>query len=111
MRFKVSKTSCWEGEIPCEGATKEAVKLVDRREVDNPEKLRMYANHPQGWYGSGSNHRVENNRIARDMKSEAWVIEAESLLDFIRRFGECVVTVTEGEDPEVKVEIYDTWRE
>ena len=61
------------------------------------------------WYMKGSNHRVENGMIRRDMGVEqAWAVTTD-LWAFIAKYGSCVVK--QDMDGYKSVEIYDTYRE
>jgi len=52
---------------PVEGAFKTQRVRVDRRTVSSPDQLR-YEPERSTWYQVGTNHRVENGCIARDME-------------------------------------------
>ena len=79
---------------------------VDRRTVDAPEKL---GDKVSQWYSFGSNHRVENGMICRDIgMKEVWVMKIPDLIDFALEVERIVVLNCKGC---IEIEIYDTWRE
>lgn len=104
MKYLVSKTSVYN-EKPCEGAYKVLVTIVDRRTVDCPSKLKYESN----WYERGTNHRVENGKICRDLgKEEEWEVEIPDLLEFVKKHERCILRIEEGRP---SIEIYDDYRE
>lgn len=108
MLFEISRTSsrCDYTEQPCEGAVLSQRPRVDRRTVDDPKKLRFGSD---TWYQHGTNHRVEDGHIVRDMEMVSiWVIDIQSLdalMTFIRECGDAIVL------SETSIEIYDDRRE
>lgn len=52
----------------------------DARTVDDPSKVIAHKGEPTDWwYSEGSNHRVENGWITRDLQAEDWFVEFNSL--------------------------------
>lgn len=79
MKFQIYRANDYTtGLPPCDKAFAGKVMRVDTRTVDDPAKLKK----PFGdeWYRQGTNHRVEDGRIKRDMGLEhAWFIEISTL--------------------------------
>lgn len=109
MKFEIYKTSaryCTEAP-PVEGAFLGEVMRVDTRTVDDPAKLKYAAD---TWYKNGTNHRVENGKIKRDLGfDQVWMVEIstlEELMNLIARTDRQQI-VMDGLD----IEIYDDYRE
>lgn len=110
MKFKISRTSDWGENQPCEEAFKGKYIYVDERSVDDASKLK-YRDAQNDWYSNGSNHRIENGHIKRDFMQDGWMIKVNSikqLIDFVSKYGDVVISTHFG-TPEI--EIYDTYRE
>lgn len=118
MLFQVTRTSAWHEEYkPHEKCIPITLTRVDRRKFRTPEEHdekigAIYGN----WFSLGSNHRITEDGIARDMeKRQAWAIEInslEELMNFKDEVGcELVITTSyiDGEFPQI--EIYDDYRE
>jgi len=110
MIFKICRTSdpSVGDHPPVEGAFKTERVQVDRRSVSSPDHL-YNPTERSTWYRVGTNHRVENGCIARDMEMMTiWAVEIpslEALLALIQTCGhEIVMTGT-------TIEIYDDYRE
>jgi len=83
---------------------------VDERIVDDPKKINAYGHTEAWWYGEGTNHRVENGHIKRDLEPEAvYVVEIPDIWAFVEKHGDCVLSIN-SEGFRV-VEIYDDDRE
>ena len=109
--YLVSKTSLRDdSKKPCEEAYKVMMKKIDRRTTDDPAKIP--ASHGDGawWYKKGTNHRVENGFICRDLGwREAWVVKVYDIYNFICEHGECVLSIKH--EGFMEIEIYDDYRE
>lgn len=104
--FMCSRASMYS-EKPCEEAFKALVPYTDIRTVDDPAKLRGISN---DWYERGTNHRVINGQIARDLgPREEWMVEVHDLLAFVAKYGDCVLSVESNGF--MSIEIYDSYRE
>lgn len=108
----VRRTSSYDGS-PCDEAEMQTYTYVDRRTVDDPNKLRMGA---ESWHKDGTNHRVENGHICRDFPGRnRWVVlipDSEALESFIDKYGE--VIISKNKDGSVicyEIEIYDDYME
>jgi hypothetical protein len=109
--YRISRTSSWDSR-PCEEAFQCEVMNVDRRSADDPKKIPAFNGTDGDWYERGSNHRVENGRICRDMGWRAeWFVEmeAEDIWAFADKYGSLVVQIDVDGWP--KIEIYDDYRE
>lgn len=118
MIFEVIRTSDLGGKkIPYEKCIRVKLKWVDRRKFLTPE---LYdKNKPSNckkWFDEGTNHRTEDDCIARDIgEIEVWGMEInslEELLNFINETDEEVIISTSLVDYKTPcLEIYDDWRE
>lgn len=92
---------------PCEDAFRARIAETDWRCVSDPALL------PGGkreWFASGTNHRVVDGRIGRDLgEEEVWAVEIEDVLAFVAQHGPCILQVTL--DGFWSIEIYDDYRE
>lgn len=90
---------------PCEGAVRGEKTSVDTRAVNDPSQLRYDG---KDWYKRGTNHRVENGQIKRDLGMElVWMLEVASLdelLALVAKEGKIVLK-------DDSIEIYDDYRE
>lgn len=92
---------------PCPEAFKATVRVVDRRSVDHPSKLTMGE---KTWYERGTNHRIENGHIYRDLGIESvWVVAVSDIVAFVDKHGD--VIVSRNNNGFATLEIYDTYRE
>ena len=80
-------------EKPCNEAVQFEEIYTDIRVVGSPDELGCMTS--EQWYSEGSNHRIINGKIARDtVYNKEWAVKLatlESLMDFIKKYGECVV--------------------
>lgn len=107
--FIVRRTSK-QGGKPCDEAFEAEIMRVDSRNTDDPKKILVYGG-TEGWYKHGSNHRLENGRICRDIFDKVYVIELDSItniMNFIDKYGECIIDRDRGF---CTIEIYDNYRE
>lgn len=110
--FRVKRSSARLGghTPPCEGAVQRMTVIVDWRYTDDPKKLRCNKGTDGDWWIRGTNHRIENGCICRDLGWQAgWFIEIPDVMDFVRQYGDCVVSI--DEDGYESIEIYDDYRE
>lgn len=113
MKFAVRRTSLWEDDKPpCANAVLEPVTYIDRRTVDDPAKLKNRLD-KEDWYERGSNHRVENGMITRDIPSQDWFVEMEwdDLKEFCELHGRIVLSRYWRNSAYWQIEIYDDYRE
>jgi hypothetical protein len=110
MKFKVSRTSLFNDEKPCEGSFKEKYIRIDERSINDPSKNKFMKN----WYDEGNNHRVENGHIKRDFVEEGWFVEIATLLKFIQfsnNNGPIIIRKFYHNASITEIEIYDDFRE
>ena len=108
--FIATRTSIFvdDGTVsPCDGAFLARCMQVERRRVgDNTGD----ADFEEWWKSKGSNHRIENGYFCRDIGyATKWFIEITDIMDFVRKHGECVVSI--DDDGFNCIEIYDYYRE
>lgn len=114
LKFIVNRTSARNSEEPpCEGAVAEQRPYVDIRSVDSPEKLTYPHDAAQDWYKRGSNHRVIDGCIVRDLEAhQVWTIELadlSALSNFCKIYGPIVIE--QDVTGALLLEIYDDYRE
>lgn len=108
--FIVSRTSEWDkNKSPCDEAFKAKIKNIDIRNAKSPCELNDEYTR-ENWYNQGSDHRVIDGNIARDMGYNArWVIEVNDVMEFVRKYGQIVINHDFWGFPHI--EIYDDYRE
>lgn len=95
---------------PCHQSRMAITPIVDSRNTDDPKKVPQYRFDDSEWYEKGTNHRVVNGHISRDMGWQCvYVIEIEDVLEFVKEHEECVIRFNSGGYP--VIEIYDAPRE
>lgn len=57
---------------------------LDRRNTDNPTKIRAYKGEKDWWYSEGKNHRIENGEIVRQFDDEFYIININSLNELLK---------------------------
>lgn len=112
-QYRVMRTTDYGmdfGEPPCDGAYQIRVTRVDRRLTDDPKNVPSGRGTDEWWYGRGTNHRVEDGCICRDLGVETvWVVDAPDLVEFVRDFGQIILYINNNGMP--VIEIYDGYRE
>lgn len=114
--FLVHRTSRYRyiDEPPCDGAFLVSVVRVDRRSVDDPKKIPANHGTDGDWYELGTNHRIVDGMICRDMDREVvWAVYCKDVWEFSKSVA-CSVIVSpvslwRNDFPEL--EIYDDYRE
>lgn len=107
--YLCSRTSAYH-EKPCDEAFLVIRTYVDTRNCDDPKKIPANRGSDGDWYTKGTNHRVENGMIRRDLGvQEDWAVEITNLQEFVDKYGPCVVY--RNEDGFCTIEIYDDYRE
>lgn len=102
------RTSSGNPSIP--EAFKVLVVETDTRCCDDPKKIPANYGTDGDWYTIGTNHRVEDGMIKRDIGTRyEWAVELTDIMEFVDRYGECIV----GRDDRgfCTIEIYDDYRE
>jgi hypothetical protein len=75
-------------EKPCDEAFKIVVMYVDQRTWDDPSKI-TDASTKEDWFARGSNHRIVNGCITRDLyPEEVWAVKIKTLKSL--HVGRCV---------------------
>ncbi len=110
--YIVCRTSAYDGK-PCESAFRGLVPTVDTRNAASPELIPHYKDKSTDWwYKTGSNHRTVAGCILRDMvPTEVWLIECDSLLNFMLENGRIVMDTSDIHPGFCTIEIYDDYRE
>lgn len=112
MRFIVSRTSSGDYK-PCKEAYEYELTNVDIRTVDDPKKL-SFKNDRDGWFKIGTNHRMIDGKIARDIgKVDVWVIDINSIEDLVvfkKQYGPLILRTSYIDNQTIEIEIYDTYR-
>ena len=77
---------------PCSDAFPVNLMQVDCRNVDDPKKIPANDGTDGDWYKEGSNHRVKDGKIYRDLGwAEEWVVLLDDMMDFVDKYGRCLV--------------------
>lgn len=116
MKFVISRTSSWGNEKPCEEATPYEIADIDIRNFKTPEEFDKEVGFRVGkWYDKGTNHRIIDGHIARDISTiKCWAIEINSLEDLLalhRKYGQLVIQTSMWNKETPEIEIYDDYRE
>ena len=105
MEFEITRTSTYD-EQPCPESVKRTRTKVDTRFADDPSKVKSYGGTTDWWYSNGTNHRIVNGYITRDLGTEEyWSIEfnsLEELIAFTNKYGAVVIS-------ELEIEIIDDY--
>lgn len=112
--FRVSRVSNYFGDSiqPCGESEQRKYFHIDWRTTDDPAKILPYKGETDWWYNEGTNHRVENGQIARDLEWKGWFVEfndLDDLLKFANREGRIIITDKEQYNYEIM--IYDDYIE
>lgn len=117
MLFQITRTSLWDDTKPYDKCIPIKLTRVDRRTFRTPEEHdARCAKHSSKWFDIGTNHRVENGYIVRDLGTEdLWGLEInsiEELMAFKEAVGaELVISTSYTDWTFPKIEIYDDYRE
>ena len=108
--YLVSRTSNYGIDKPCDEAFEIVITNIDTRTCDDPKKIPINKGTDGDWYKRGTNHRVENGEIKRDMGVEkVWAAQIGDLQEFVNKYGDCVISPIK--DGFCSIEIYDDYRE
>ena len=115
MKMIVSRTTEFDDDVsPCDEAVKGDYVRIDERTTDDPAKIRARNGESDWWYEDGGNHRVEDGHIMRDFDDTCWFVEIpdlQSLIEFVSKYGECVIGPAFRNRNRTEIEIYDGYRE
>lgn len=113
MKFQIKRTSMWDDKKPCEEAVADKLVSVDVRSVSSPEKLTCMT--AEKWYGEGTNHRIINGNIARDLdKRDCYVVKINTLKELMGlqdKYGDLIISTSYIDRATPSIEIYDDYRE
>lgn len=109
--YIIRRTSLYDSdEKPCDEAYKVELMLVDCRPVDDPKKIPINNGTDGDWYERGTNHRVVNGRICRDLYwYQEWAVDVEDIMDFVDKYG--TIILGKNNAGFGTIEIYDDYRE
>ena len=97
MKFIIDTSYKGDKTQPIPGAEKGTYIEVDARSAACPKDIPLHKNEPTDWwYKHGSNHRVVNGHIRRDLTSEKWFIEIntlEELLQLQQTYGNLSISI------------------
>ena len=117
MLFQITRTSMRSDKKPYDKCIPIKLTRVDRRTFRTPEEHdERCAKHSRKWFDVGTNHRIENGCIVRDLGTEdVWGFEInsiEELMTFKEEVGSELVICTSYTDRNFPmIEIYDDYRE
>ena len=113
MKFKVERTSMWNGEKPCEEAYKGQIPYVQELCFKTFEEFKD--KYKEDFLSRGTNHRIIKKGIARDMGYEdCWYVDINSLEELValeKKYGNIIITRPYTDSKILELEIYDTYRE
>lgn len=115
MKFVISRASDHKEEnSPCEGAYEQEIPKIDIRSISKPEEFNIKSMR-ESWYKEGTNHRLINGKIARDMGTKkVWCIDFESMDDLIKftyEFGDVIIGCSDYDNGMPNIQIYDDYIE
>jgi hypothetical protein len=94
---------------PCD-TFRALMPYTDIRSTDCPKKIEFYAFDDSWWYEKGTNHRLINGCIARDLEPyPVEVVKIESFTDFVDKYGDIVLC--KNSSGVMTVIIYDDYLE
>ncbi len=119
MEFKISRTSMWGENKPCDNAYKKKIIKKDERGFQTFEEIKEKIN--VDWLSEGFNHKIipaneyfKTQHIYREFNKEIWVIEINTLEDLLKlenNYGNLIIERAYENDEIYEIEIYDDWRE
>lgn len=117
MLFQVTRTSSWYEDKPYDKCMQIKIAKVDKRTFRTPEEHdERCAKHSGKWFDRGTNHRVEDGFIVRDLGlTDVWAIEINSLEELLafkeEVKHELVIGTSYVDHKTPMIEIYDDYRE
>lgn len=118
MKFRITRTSLWSTQKPCEEAVKEKFTRVEIRGFKSFEEFDKKFGEIEGdWLSIGVNHCInDEGYIQREFPDDAegWFIEINTLEDLLKlqeKYGDIILS-RDWDNPSIlKLEIYDDYRE
>jgi len=118
VKFKVKRTSLWDGEQPCNNATEEKYTRFEVRTLNSFEEFdKRFGSNEDKWLSKGINHCInERGYVQREIPdvSIGWFIEINSLEELMKFYKENGELIIRGcwDNPNINIiEIYDDYRE
>lgn len=112
-KFRIRRASNhYSGIQPCEEAKQKKYFHMNWKTSDDPAKVPFYKGETDWWYNEGTNHRVEDGVIVRDMERDGWFVEfnnLDELLAFVNREDEIIIE--EDRQYNYSIVIYDDYIE
>ncbi len=111
--YLIRRASDYSG-CPCEDAFKAEFLRVDSRNAARPKDIPFYKNKDeQWWFGAGTNHRIVDGCITRDMEwCEEWAIRCDDLLNLVAIIGRLIIDPSSTFYPSFPtITIYDSYVE
>ena len=113
MIFTVRRVSQFDDtQKPCEEAFRGVLLSVDIRTISDPSEFNDKTLE-KNWYKEGTNHRLINGCIARDMgMEEVWLIEFENLeqlLEFKEKYDDIIIRTSYIDNKTHEILIYDDY--
>lgn len=116
MEFIITRSSDFlSKKQPIDGSYQKEITRVDVRSISDPSEF-DYPRLREEWYKAGTNHRVINGKIARDLGIEkVWVVNINTLEELMNFKDECgediIITASYIDHTTPEIEIYDSYRE
>lgn len=121
MEFKISRTSTWYENKPCDEAYLKEIIEKDERGFKTFEEHDERLSRDKKWVEEGFNHKIlpankcfDHEHIYRELKKDVWTIKIdtlEELLVFFKKYGSLIIKTSYENDDIYEIEIYDDWRE
>jgi hypothetical protein len=102
---------------PCKESFKMDLTPIDRRNVSTLKEARLpkYSHWSKEFFSSGTNHREEDNMIARNLnKVTEEVIEVPNIdyiLTLVRKYGKIIIYMEDYVEVKQSLKIYDDYIE
>ena len=121
MEFKITRTSLWSEDKPCNEAYIKKIIRIDERGFSSFEEHDEKLPRDTKWLEEGFNHKIvsankrcTHNHIYREFNDEIWAIKIDTLEDLLKltdKYGDLVITTAYENNNIYEIEIYDDYRE